>query len=84
MSDQCKHCTIRGDYEKCIKTKCHHHENWIAKKRQEIINDWENEAIMANMILGAIEVALDGREPSDFEMSFPIVRQVYESINRKG
>ena len=29
MSDQCRNCTLRGDYETCINTECFHHENWI-------------------------------------------------------
>ena len=32
----------------------------------------------AMAILESIEVALDGGEPSDFMLSFPIVRRVYE------
>ena len=28
MSDQCKHCTVRGDWDKCQSTECFHHENW--------------------------------------------------------
>jgi hypothetical protein len=37
------------------------------------------------MILIAIENVLDGNEPSDFEMSFDIVRRVWDlkEINRK-
>ena len=30
------------------------------------------------MIINAIGEALDGEKPSDFELSFPIVRQAYE------
>ena len=37
MSDQCKHCQVRGDYNKCMSTECFHHENWINKKRIERI-----------------------------------------------
>lgn len=29
MSDQCLHCVLRGDFEKCTDTVCGHHENWI-------------------------------------------------------
>jgi len=28
MSDQCQHCTVKGDWDKCQSTKCFHHENW--------------------------------------------------------
>jgi hypothetical protein len=39
MSDQCKNCIVRGDYQKCLKTPCFRHESWIDKKRIEIISD---------------------------------------------
>lgn len=28
MSDQCEHCTSRGDWAKCRASECFHHENW--------------------------------------------------------
>ena len=28
MSDQCQHCTVRGDWDKCQSTKCSTHEDW--------------------------------------------------------
>ena len=30
MSDQCQHCTVRGEIERCRKTGCNHHETWYA------------------------------------------------------
>jgi len=35
--------------------------------------------VEAMAILESIEVVLDGGEPSDFMLSFPTVRRVYES-----
>lgn len=32
MSDQCKHCTVRGDIEKCKATECFLHESWFAQQ----------------------------------------------------
>ena len=29
MSDQCKHCTVRGNIEKCLETNCSQHESWM-------------------------------------------------------
>ena len=34
-------------------------------------------------ILETIEAALDGQEPSDFMLSFPIVRRVYDLVLSK-
>jgi len=28
--DQCTHCTMRGDLNGCLATKCNLHESWIA------------------------------------------------------
>lgn len=34
MTDQCKHCILRGDIEICKATECFHHENWYAIHQQ--------------------------------------------------
>lgn len=35
MSDQCKSCTIRGDFKKCLSEPCFHHENWAFMEMQQ-------------------------------------------------
>ena len=30
MSDQCRHCTSRGDLDTCLNTDCSRHEDWWA------------------------------------------------------
>lgn len=42
MTDQCKHCELRGDIEKCLAADCFQHENWYAIKQQERIKELEN------------------------------------------
>ena len=32
--DQCKHCLVRGDIEKCKETPCQHHTTWYAETLQ--------------------------------------------------
>ena len=27
--DQCKYCSVKGDFEECLKTECGHHNNWF-------------------------------------------------------
>ena len=58
MSDQCKHCGYRGNYELCNKTPCFHHENWIDKVRigkiknlEKIIENLNNK--LCNKCLGS-------------------------------
>jgi len=38
MTDQCKHCTLRGDIKKCKATECFNHENWYAVQQQSEID----------------------------------------------
>ena len=36
MSDQCQHCIVRGDFEKCQSTDCNYHDNWYAQQLQKL------------------------------------------------
>ena len=40
----------------------------------------ENDYVQIGAILEAIEQALDGQEPSDFMLSFPLVRKAWDVI----
>ena len=40
--------------------------------------DFESKWIESEMILNAVGMALDGDEPSDFELSFPVVRKAWD------
>ena len=44
-------------------------------------NMGDDEIMMAS-ILQNVDAALDGIEPSDFMMSFPIVRKAWEAVNK--
>jgi hypothetical protein len=79
MSDQCEKCEVRGNYERCIKTECFHHENWISKQQKERIRILENNWVKAEMLLNAVGEALDGEKVSDFEESYPIVRKAQDA-----
>lgn len=37
--DQCKHCVVRGEIEKCQNTECGQHDSWYAQDRQQQINE---------------------------------------------
>ena len=30
--DQCTHCTVKGNMEKCLKTECNYHDLWMVKE----------------------------------------------------
>jgi len=40
---------------------------------------FQSQYVQAEMLLDSIEMALDGKEPSDFALSFPIVRRVWDA-----
>lgn len=44
MSDECKHCTLRGDYTACINEPCSKHDSWIDQERKERIAELEAES----------------------------------------
>lgn len=50
MSDQCKNCQVKGDYNECIATECSHHENWINKEQIKRITKLENIAKTAQAL----------------------------------
>ncbi|MBI4773884.1 MAG: hypothetical protein HY788_06840 [Deltaproteobacteria bacterium] len=50
----------------------------------ERIRELENRLVIANAQLEAIREILDGAEPDDFMMSFPIVRDVWDLKQRRG
>jgi hypothetical protein len=47
------------------------------------IRTLENEVILQNELLGTIADMCEGKAPSDFMESFPIIREVWEKINEK-
>lgn len=42
MTDQCKHCTYRGDIKACLAAECCQHENWYAVEQQKQIDELEH------------------------------------------
>jgi len=38
MTDECKHCVIRGDIGICKSSTCSKHESWYAIEQQKIID----------------------------------------------
>jgi len=38
MTDQCKHCTVRGDLRACLAVECFQHESWYAIEQQKRID----------------------------------------------
>lgn len=55
MSDQCMHCVVRGDIDKCRVTDCGRHESWYALTLQSTIDQLAlNCSMLANRDL-AIE-----------------------------
>jgi len=43
MSDQCKHCEVLGNIDRCIRTDCFIHESWYSIKIQIDLDFVRNE-----------------------------------------
>ncbi len=43
MTDQCRHCTYRGDLKKCKSVPCAQHENWYSIEQQKLIYALQNQ-----------------------------------------
>ena len=37
--DQCTNCTMRGNLQGCLATKCNQHENWMVRELRQILMD---------------------------------------------
>lgn len=37
--DQCKYCTVRGDFDACLNAECGHHDNWFTVELFKIIEE---------------------------------------------
>jgi len=68
MSDQCKNCIVRGDYEKCIATECFKHESWIDMERIAMIENLQKlvTAVGCGDISGLFLNDIDGQNWFDF------------------
>ena len=53
------------------------------KRLQQAFRQLENDYILQGSLLEAIEQILDGHEPSDFMLSFPLVRKVFDACAKK-
>ena len=59
MSDQCKHCLSKGDWDECQKTVCFHHENWGWKQLQAKVKHLESPQHVNAIKADALEEAAD-------------------------
>ncbi len=50
----------------------------VFRELDQRINNAENIAVQNDMLLGEIKTILAGEEATDFSLSFPIVRAVYD------
>jgi hypothetical protein len=50
--------------------------------QEELLRTYKNEIVTMGSIIEWIGDILDGKEVSDFGLSFPIVRRVYEQLSK--
>ena len=58
MSDQCRHCTMRGDIEGCEEAECSHHGNWYAVEKNKQLDQLREENTELKKSLGEAEAKL--------------------------
>ena len=66
MTDQCKHCILRGDIEICKATECFHHKNWYAVQQQSEIDQLKQQR---DELLAAIKDYRANLGPSSYDKS---------------
>ena len=44
------------------------------------LRNLESDYVYLGALMDAVGLALDGKEPSDFMLSFPVVRRVYDLV----
>lgn len=82
MSDQCRHCTLRGDIERCRAADCGHHANWYALEQQAEIERLRE-------TLKAIKPAIDGlidylEFPKNIRSASRIIEAIDVALTQKG
>lgn len=63
MTDQCNHCSYKGDLVACKATECSKHEDWYPRQLQKELDDLK--ASIPHLISGAIHEALVKFGPTD-------------------
>lgn len=58
MSDQCRHCTMRGDIEGCEEAECGYHGNWYAVEKNKQLDQIREENAALKEKLKEAEVKL--------------------------
>lgn len=56
MSDQCQHCTVRGDIKACEELDCPRHEDWYVTTLSARIKELESRLALADRLAEAVEV----------------------------
>ena len=87
MSDQCKHCVVKGDLKACEETECYQHENWYALQLKTEIDrlkveseTLENECKRLWSLLDDISTAGDMYKP-EINGYFKYVNKASENRN---
>ena len=50
--DQCNHCIVRGNIEKCLKTDCSYHDLWMVKEIKNMVKQACAEAVLKCEFVG--------------------------------
>lgn len=79
MTDQCKHCTVRGDMEACAALECGIHESWYA---ESLANEIERLRQQRDELLSALKKLTDDCMASDFNEHWSAFIEAEEAITK--
>ena len=82
MTDQCKHCTLRGDLIACQMTDCHKHEDWINIKLQKVIDTQAEE--LERLRRHCVEFIWGEDNPELYESELTRLRNGLKAIIQKN
>ena len=79
MTDQCKHCTLRGDIKMCKATECFHHENWYAVQQKSEIDQLkqQRDELLAALKVCVRALPIAGESESQDEARFAGMDAIY-------
>lgn len=52
--DNCENCTAKGNFDKCVNTKCKHHDSWYVLHLLRQISDLNLQLNMANLTISKL------------------------------
>lgn len=80
-NDICQGCQHRGHRTRCAVQDCPVHACWFV--RDQLAQTDSLTALDMEILTAISDMVMEGNEPSDFELSFPLVRRIWDIMQDK-